>query len=166
VVALGALLGMLGGVVTASPALAQRPKWTFLPAQPFTLDPSFCGFLVGVAFPTDKEYAKILKAADGSATVLVSGAFTTSLTNQATGKTITVNSSGPAHTNFFPDGSITFTLRGNALSFFAPADAARFGLPTVVVTTGPLTESLAPDGTITSLSHNGHVLVDVCAALS
>jgi len=30
IVALGALLGMLGGVVTASPALAGRgPKWVF-----------------------------------------------------------------------------------------------------------------------------------------
>ena len=29
-----ALLGMLRGVVTASPALARGPKWQFLPTQP------------------------------------------------------------------------------------------------------------------------------------
>ena len=38
IVALGALLGMLAGVVTASPALAARgPKWEIVPADPFTL---------------------------------------------------------------------------------------------------------------------------------
>jgi hypothetical protein len=47
-----------------------------------------------------------------------------------------------------------------------PADAARFGLPALFVSAGALTESVAADGTITSLSLNGHVLVDVCAALS
>jgi hypothetical protein len=34
------------------------------------------------------------------------------------------------------------------------------------VTAGTRTVSIAPDGTITSLSLQGHVLVDVCAALS
>jgi hypothetical protein len=48
----------------------------------------------------------------------------------------------------------------------APADAKRFGLPAVSVTAGALRFSVAADGTITSLSLNGHVLVDVCAALS
>lgn len=166
VVALGALLGMLGGVVTASSALARGPPWTFLPAFPFTLDPSFCGFPVGVAWPTDMEYAKLLKSTDGSAIALVNGAVTTSFTNLATGKTITENNSGPDQTNFLPDGSITFTIRGNAVSVLTPADAARFGLPTVAVTAGPLTGSIAPDGTMTSLSLQGHVLEDMCAALS
>jgi hypothetical protein len=166
VVALGGLLGILGGVVTASPALARGPQWTFLDAQPFTLDPSFCGFPVGVAFPTDEEYAKLLKTTDGSAIVLVNGALTTSFTNLATGKTITENNSGPDQTTIFPDGSITFTISGNAVTILTPADAARFGFPTVAVTAGPLTGSIAPDGTFTSLSLHGHVLENVCAALS
>jgi hypothetical protein len=33
------------------------------------------------------------------------------------------------------------------------------------VTAGALTESLAPDGTVTSASLQGHVLVDICTAL-
>jgi hypothetical protein len=157
---------MLGGVVTASPAFARGPQWTFLPAYPFTLDPSFCGFPVYVANPTDMVYAKILKTADGSAIALVNGAFTFSFTNLATGKTIPENSSGPATTTFLPDGSVTFTLRGIGVSILAPADAARFGLPTVSVTAGPLTGSVAADGTMTSYSLQGHVVEDVCAALS
>jgi hypothetical protein len=46
IVALSAVLGMFGGMLTASPALAGRgPKWEFQPAPPtMTLDPSLCGF--------------------------------------------------------------------------------------------------------------------------
>jgi hypothetical protein len=36
----------------------------------------------------------------------------------------------------------------------------------VSVTEGELTLSIAPDGSFTSLSLHGHVLLDVCAALS
>jgi hypothetical protein len=36
IVALGALLSMVAGVVTASPALARDPKWQFVPGQPFS----------------------------------------------------------------------------------------------------------------------------------
>ena len=65
-----------------------------------------------------------------------------------------------------PDGSVTELEKGlNGLALTS-ADAARFGLPAVSVTAGARTVSIAPDGTITSLSLQGHVLVDVCAALS
>jgi len=36
----------------------------------------------------------------------------------------------------------------------------------VAVTAGQQTASIAADGTMTSLTLHGHVLVDVCAALS
>jgi len=42
----------------------------------------------------------------------------------------------------------------------------RFGLPGAFVTAGALTASFAPDGSPSSLSLRGHVLVNVCAALS
>jgi hypothetical protein len=65
-----------------------------------------------------------------------------------------------------PDGSVTELEKGlNGLAL-TPTDALRFGLPTVSVTAGARTVSIAPDGTITSLSLQGLVLVDVCAALS
>jgi hypothetical protein len=64
IVALGALLGMLGGVVTAARAFADRgPKRHLNAGQPFTLPADFCGFQIGVSFPSDKEYLKVLKAA-------------------------------------------------------------------------------------------------------
>jgi hypothetical protein len=167
IVALGALLGMFGGVVTASPAFAGRgPKWQLVTAEPFTLPAAFCGFKIRVAFPINKEYFKLLKASDGSMTDLGTGSLKVSLTNLSTGKTITVDASGSAKVTTHADGSVTFAGRGHGLHFLAPADAKRFGLPTVSVTTGRLTASIASDGSLTSLSLHGHVLVNVCAALS
>src|SRR5262249_57450951 len=90
IVALGALLGMFAGVVTASPALAGRGhKWEFLPFKPFPLPAAFCGFKVRVTAPVNKEFAKILKASDGSMTGLFTGSAKWSFTNLSTGKTIT-----------------------------------------------------------------------------
>lgn len=165
-VAVSALLGMLGGMITSSPALARGPGWQFADAQPSTLDASFCGFEVGVAFPVDQSFFKVLKTSDGSMTFVSTGLITVSYTNLQTGKTITEDESGPAKPIVFPDGSFTVTAGGHNGLVLTPAEAQQFGLPTVSVTVGGLQESVAPDGSITSLTLNGHVAVDVCAALS
>ena len=170
IVTLGAMLGMLGGLVTASPALAGRgPKWQ--PpgsSSPFTLPALFCGFKVRVAFPVNKEYTKILKTADGSTTFLFTGFTTTSYTNLQTGKTITENTPGPGEATIYADGSLTevHTGRSGPFPILTPADAKRFGLPTVSVLSGRLAFSIDSEGNMTSLSLHGHVAVDVCAALS
>ena len=168
IVALGAMLGMFAGVLTASPALAGRGhKWTLVQASPFTIDPSFCGFAVGVTFPSQKEYFKMLKAPDGSELILLTGAIKVTLTNLSTGKAIAQNVSGPGKVTFHADGSLTVATKGHTGPIFlAPADAQRFGLPAVSVTAGRLTGAVDSDGNLTSLSLGGHVLVDVCAALS
>jgi hypothetical protein len=169
IVALGALLCVLGGLVTASPALAGRGhKWQFGPLTPFTLSASFCGFKVRVTpGAANKEYTKILKTADGSMTFLFTGAIKASFTSLQTGKTITENMSGPGKATIGADGSITEVHTGrNGPFILTPADAKRFGLPTVSVTAGALRFAVAANGVITSLSLHGHVLVNVCAALS
>jgi hypothetical protein len=168
IVALGALLGMLGGVLTASPALAGRgPKWEFLgPARPFTLPASICGFKIRVSFPVNKEYGKILKTTNGSATMLITGRLTLSNTNLSTGKTIITNLSGPGKLTTFPDGSVTERAKGHTGYLLSPADAKRIGVPRLGVTAGAQTITFAPDGSVTSFSLRGHVLVDICAALS
>jgi len=143
IVALGVLLGVLGGVVVASPALARGPKWQFEPAEPFTLPSLFCGFEVKVTPVVDTEFGKILKASDGSMTFLSTGSLQASFTNLQTGKTITENVSGPAKITVLPDGSLTALATGHTGKFLVPADAARFGLPTVSVLAGALTESIA-----------------------
>jgi hypothetical protein len=166
IVALGTLLGMLGGVVTATPALARGPKWHFAAAKPFTLPALFCGFKVRVTPVVDKSFFKVLKTSDGSMTFLSTGSFKASFKNLQSGKAVTESLSGPAKTTVSPNGSFTSAAGGHNGFFLSPADAKRFGLPTVSVTVGRLRFSVAPDGAITSLSLHGHVLVDVCAALS
>ena len=169
IVALGALLSLLGGVVTASPALAGRgPKWQPPGGPPFTLPASFCGFKLRVAFPVYKEYTKILKHPDGSTTFLFTGAVTASYTNLQTGKTITVPENGPGKATIHADGSITEVHTGrNGPFILSPAQSKQFGLPTVSVDAGKLAFSVsAPPRVITWLSLDGHVLVDVCAALT
>ena len=138
----------------------------FLSAEPLTLDPSFCGFKVRLTATVNKEFLKVLKTQDGSMTLLITGSGKSTITNLSTGKTITENVSGPSKTTVSADGSFVFAGKGHFIIFLAPADAQRFGLPTVSVTAGALTGSVAADGSITSLSLRGHVLVDVCAALS
>jgi len=170
IVALGALLGLLGGVMTASPALAGRgPKWQppTPGGPPFTLPALYCGFKVRVAFPVNHEYTKVLHHADGSTTFLFTGAGTASFTNLQTGTTITEKTNGPGKATIGADGSITEVHTGRSGFILSPADAQRFGLPTVFVEAGKLAFSVAaPPRVITSLSLHGHVLVDVCAALT
>jgi len=169
IVALGALLGMLGGVVTTSPALAdgRGNGWQFMSLPPtFTVDPIFCGFEIQGTTLVNKGFVKALTTADGSGAFLTTGTAKLSLTNPANGNTITVNISGPIKEIVFPDGSVTFVGKGHQFNMLAPADAARFGLPGFFVSAGGLTLAVAADGTITSLSMDGNVLVDLCAALS
>ena len=169
IVALGALLGMFTGVLTASPALAGRgPQWQPPGGPPFTLSASYCGFKLRVAFPVNHEYTKVLHHADGSTTFLFTGAVTASFTNLQTGKAITVPENGPGKATIGSDGSITEVHAGrNGPFILAPADQKRFGLPTASVTAGKLAFSAtAPPRVITSLSLHGHVLVNVCAALT
>lgn len=166
-VALGALLSISAGVVTASPALARGDGRQVVPAPPaITLPAAFCGFGLQITFPASREFVKVLKTSDGSMILLATGFASASFTNLDTGKTLTENTSGPAKFIVSPDGSVTELEKGLNGLVLTPADAARFGLPTVSVTAGARTVSVAPDGSITSLSLQGHVLVDVCAALS
>jgi hypothetical protein len=167
IVALGALLGTFAGLVTASPALAGRgPKWEIVVAGRFTLPAKFCGFKIQVTPSVDKEYVKVLKAADGSMITLITGSRKITFTNLSTGKAITANASAALKMTTHADGSVTVKGTGHAAMLLMPADAKRFGLPTVSVPAGKLTSSFAAAGTITSLSLRGHVLVDVCGALS
>ena len=168
ILALGALLGMLGGVATASPALAdgRGGGWQVIPLPPtFTVEPEVCGFEIQSTLLAGKEFVKALKAADGSMISLITGSLKASMTNPANGKTITANLSGPFKEIDFPDHSVTILGKGHQFTTLTPADQARFGLPGFFVAAGSLTTVGDPHGNITSLSLHGHVLVDVCAAL-
>jgi hypothetical protein len=167
IVALGALLGLFGGVVTASPALARGPKWTFLDfGKHFTEPAVLCGFKIRGTQLVDKAYIKTLNTTDGSTTFLITGSARIALTNPANGKTITQNVSGPVKLIVDAHGSSILRAKGIGPFGLGPADQKRFGLPGLFIFAGALTASTAPDGiTTTSLTLHGHTVVDVCAAL-
>jgi hypothetical protein len=89
-----------------------------------------------------------------------------SFTNVDTGKTITENVMGSGKAIVNPDGSLSIRQEGHlGLITLDAADAKRFGLPPLGVIGGVLFEEVAADFTYTAVSMQGHLLVDVCAAL-
>ena len=165
IVALVALLGMLVGT-TASPALAagRGGPWTYNPAGDFTIPAGDCPFDVAVTQQgMVKTFEKGVKAPDGAAAVLINGVADFTFT--ANGKTITTRDSGNVVQTFYPDGSFTAVQHGNAFVGL-PADVAgQFGFPAVFVSTGKLTISIDASGNF-SITLDGHILVNICAALS
>jgi hypothetical protein len=128
IVALGALLSLFGGVVTASPALARGPKWIFLDfGKHFTEPAVLCGFKINGTQLVDKAYIKTLKTTPASTTFLLTGSARIALTNPANGKTVTQNVSGPVKLIVNADGSSIWRAKGIGPFGLAPADQKRFG---------------------------------------
>ena len=90
----------------------------------------------------------------------ITGNYVTSVTNTSTGKSITVNISGPARITIHPDGSATLEATGRW--FLGEIVNAPF---TVFISSGRVVISIAPDGTPTLVSQSGKV-EDLCALLS
>jgi hypothetical protein len=166
IVALGALLSMFGGVVTATPALAEGRGggWQFLDFFP-GFDSTNCGFLVHATQDVDKVFVKELKTTDGSTIFLFTGAAKITFTNPANGKSVTVNTSGPAKVTFNADGSSSFRSTGRGPADLSPAEQRLTGLPGMFATAGPVTGTVDANNNLTSLNVN-HILVNICAALS
>ena len=166
-VAMGVLLGVFAAALTASPALAGRGhKWQYVVAKPMTLPAVFCGFKIRLTFPRDKEYGKLLKTSDGSMITLFTGSFRVTFTNPGNGKSITENASSPLKQTTTAS-SIILSNGGHVGLLLTPPEAKRFGLPGVSVTAGRLTATIArATGAIASLTLHGHVVVNVCAALT
>ena len=165
IVALGALLGMLGGAATASPALAdgRGDGWVFQDFPP-SFSSDHCGFHIKATQDVAKVFTKTLKTASGSTIMLTTGAA--KITCTANGKSVTEVTSGPAKATINPDGSSTFVATGHQPLDLSPTDQQRFGLPGLFVSVGPLTGSADANFNFTSLDVQGHILVNICAALS
>ena len=97
---------------------------------------------------------------NGDIVQLITGNYVTSVTNTSTGKSITVNISGPARITIHPDGSVTLEARGRW--FLGEIVNAPF---TVFISSGRVVISIAPDGLPTLVSQRGKV-EDLCALLS
>ena len=154
------------GVVTATPALAEGrgDGWQFLDFFP-GFDSTNCGFLVHATQDVDKVFVKELKTTDGSTIFLFTGAAKITFTNPANGKSVTVNTSGPAKVTFNADGSSSFRSTGRGPADLSPAEQRLTGLPGMFATAGPVTGTVDANNNLTSLNVN-HILVNICAALS
>jgi hypothetical protein len=95
----------------------------------------------------------------GDGRVLITGTFKVALTNLATGKTVTVNASGPA---FISSDSTTGTFRGRTLIV---AEAGTFGPGTPAEVT-LLSGVLAVDFTTNTLTSRQGSAEDLCAVLA
>jgi hypothetical protein len=167
-VALGALLGMFGGAASAAPAFAggRGDGWEFFPFGSGTVD-GFCPFPVFFGVPSQNVFQKVLTSPPGTTILLLNGSLRLSFTNENTGKTITENVTGSGKAIVNPDDSLSIRQEGHlGLITLDSADAARFNLPPLAVIGGVLFEEVAPDFTYTSVTMQGHILVDICAALS
>jgi len=171
IVALGALLGMTGGVAAAAPALAggRGDGWQFQSEllQTFNLPADFCGFPIVFKYDVINAFGKEFTAPDGSTFLLFNGSLKGTFTNPANGKSISVNVPSPTKATISPDGmTITLVGTGPIPSILTPADAAVLGVPPVSLFAGRITATLDADGNMISGSLVGHVLVNICAALS
>jgi hypothetical protein len=143
---------------------SRRGGWQFLDFFP-GFDSTNCGFLVHATQDVDKVFVKELKTTDGSTIFLFTGAAKITFTNPANGKSVTVNTSGPAKVTFNADGSSSFRSTGRGPADLSPAEQRLTGLPGMFATAGPVTGTVDANNNLTSLNVN-HILVNICAALS
>jgi hypothetical protein len=156
---------MLIGVLSAAPALADRPH------VPLTADPvslpaeGFCGdFPVLIEFPDFNQYIiRQTTAPDGTVTLQITGHAQATVTNQDTDESVSYNISGPGTLVLNPDGSFSGDLAGPNLLYTTQANSFP-GVPAISYTTGHVTFAVNADGLTTSYTLAGH-RTDVCAVL-
>ena len=145
-----------------APAAADQPVREGLPAAPFTLAPSICGFPVDVTFPTNKEF--ITTFANGKQSI--TGALTATLTNDLNGKSTTVNISGPGSLVPNGDGTTTFTLSGRSLIFLLPNQVGQGSPGRLILTSGPVVFQVDRNGNLTSYQITSANVQDLCPILA
>lgn len=172
------------GVVTATALLAAPaaagaatadPPWTpvtnplgsMLPGNnpPLTVpaDQS-CTFQIDIAVVTNNEFQQVTTQADGTIVVRIKGNLVASFKNDATGKTVVENVSGPSTQSFTPSnsagtsGSGTFQGEGPSWFAFGPNSKKNTGEPGLVFTKGNVSTTFTVDnnvGTTQTFSLNG-----------
>jgi hypothetical protein len=147
----------------ASTAWARGDGWEPLNNQPFTVQA--CGTTVDATFPMDKEYQQVTTDAEGNQHIKVTGALKVTLTDTATGRSVTYNISGPGTSIAYANGDFLFNATGRNLLFLTPEQAAATGLPQLFVTSGPISVLFRADGSV-EVQRLGNHLQDICAALT
>jgi hypothetical protein len=173
VVAALVVLGALGAALATRPtpsAHARGGGWLPLgPLPPYTdssNSPGYCAFRIDNNFYQNEVYTRSETQPDGTVVTRVTGSLKLAATNHDTGKTVDYNISGPGAITAYPDQSILIVGEGLGIQFFPPAAQQQFHLPAVAYIKGKYTESLDSQGNVTSFTHDGATISDVCAALS
>ena len=155
------LIAALVALVPA-PVGAEKPAREGLPAAPFTLDASICGFAVDVAFPTNKEF--ITTFSNGKQ--IVTGSLFGTLTNEQNNKSLTINISGPGSIVTDTNGNTIFTLSGRSLIYLFPGQLGPGSPGLLILTSGPVTFVYGPNGNIVSFHRTSASVQDLCSALA
>jgi hypothetical protein len=163
------LLVVLATVLLIGPTSASAnndPHRFFFASGPVDIPADVCGFPMHFDVVTNKEYASLTVTADGTSIIKVTGSFVVTFTNSTTGKSITLNASGPG-TFTFPANSSLQIVDASGLSFWVGPNLSEFGLPNAFLSSGPL--QLTADTSnfqVVSVARQPHVLVDICSALA
>jgi hypothetical protein len=163
------LLGLpvvLGALALAAPAGASSPRDFLGTPDPLPLG-GYCSFPVLVTFTRANEYVIHESVApDGTKTQQITGRLFATVTNEATGKSLTYNISGPGSLTSEPSGAFSGDLHGPSLLWTLPQNLPDGqNVPALSYTTGHVTFAVNPSGKTTAYSLNGRT-TDVCAALA
>jgi hypothetical protein len=134
--------------------------------------PDYCNFPVQITFPDYNQYGIVRSTnADGTQTLQITGHATATVTNQATGKSVSYNISGPGTAVINPNTGFiqSADIAGPNLLWTARQNLQNFPkVPTISYTKGHLTFAVDPSSLQTtsySLA-GGDRQTDVCAALA
>jgi hypothetical protein len=120
---------------------------------------AYCGSApVDVTWPVNQEYQRTFTREDGTVVTQITGRITVRLVAES-GKSLTLNVSGPAKVLEYPNGDVE--VQNNGLAGGPPPIP---GLPDLIWTQGRADVIYHPDGTITVVEFPRQVL-DVCEAL-
>lgn len=155
------LLAAVAALLPAS-ALADKPVREGLPDSPVALDASICGFGVHETTVTNKEFITTFS----SGKQIVTGALISTLTNDQTGKSITINISGPGTIVQNSDGAQTFTLLGRSLIWLYPNELGPGSPGRLIWTSGPVVFHVDANFNVVSFDITSARVLDLCAALA
>jgi hypothetical protein len=160
--AVGALLAAAGRA-TAQGGSHRIPY----PSSPVDLPVGVCDFPVHVEPVVNNQYiVKQTTNPDGSITFRATGHLVVTATNTATGKTISVNASGPGTATLRADNAgAVFDVQGHFFEWLFPMEQARTGFPGLMLMDGHTQGTLDSDFLVRSLSSTGHI-TNLCAELT
>ena len=158
-----ALIGLLAAPSVAS--AGGKPTRSPTANSPFDFPAGVvCGFEVAGQPLVDNEVTKTFPPLpNGDVVQIVTGRVVLQLTNVDSGKSLTLNVSGPATITAHPDGSVTAIDSGRSLSFFFPTDSPAG--PATYLYTGQVVLNFTADGQQILVSQTG-TSRDICAALA